>query len=553
VSATLNDLTPTASKWFTAGGEYQAYGKAQFLSPGGSIEGPTTIRFDELGEIKIEMNVANLRCDRPLMLELPEYQLEEFLSGETPQPTPNGKGLVMGFGGEYKNECVELKVETEQGVFSTEGKILLWTGRDSVTFHAIRSSFAVKGAGAPKYWVIPLANFLSGFHQRHPELDCHPLRIFSTPAIPSGLSEIDRVLARQNEKNELIIFRFKDHLGFIERLPDYEDRKKSLLEGNVQRNVTSVMVGEVDNSSIEFKDLESWFPFDFFLLLGIATGSEIGAPWVEFRDANGNLVRRAHFNLGSPAFLRGHAAIPEIISDATGRLLTVASASSHWNTDNLGVAMKQILFAGLDGLPVEDRLSHAFRALDKLCEGFGLKKAQDLTNSVNQTGRGAITKSIAQVKQDIRAVLNESRASGNTEEEKAINRIIERITTATIVETGFGKALLALLKQFDLPDGEILERHYELKPRPDGRKWPELLSMFRGTVMHAGYFDLKTSDDDIMSLYHVLLHLHDIVVRIVLKMLGYDGPYSPAVLEYVSCEPVDWVKPDTSPRKLGYK
>ena len=65
------------------------------------------------------MNVANLRCDRPLMLELPEYQLEEFLSGETPQPTPNGKGLVMGFGGEYKNECVELKVETEQGVFST--------------------------------------------------------------------------------------------------------------------------------------------------------------------------------------------------------------------------------------------------------------------------------------------------------------------------------------------------------------------------------------------------------------------------------------------------
>jgi hypothetical protein len=77
--------------------------------------------------------------------------------------------------------------------------------------------------------------------------------------------------------------------------------------------------------------------------------------------------------------------------------------------------------------------------------------------------------------------------------------------------------------------------------------------MFRGTVMHAGYFDLKTSDDDIMSLYHVLLHLHDIVVRIVLKMLGYDGPYSPAVLEYVSCEPVDWVKPDTSPRKLGYK
>jgi hypothetical protein len=65
---------------------------------------------------------------------------------------------------------------------------------------------------------------------------------------------------------------------------------------------------------------------------------------------------------------------------------------------------------------------------------------------VNQTGREAITKSIAQVKQDIRAVLNESRASGNTEEEKAINRIIERITTATIVETGFGKALLALLK-----------------------------------------------------------------------------------------------------------
>ena len=82
------------------------------------------------------------------------------------------------------------------------------------------------------------------------------------------------------------------------------------------------MIGEVGNSSIEFTNLDTWFPFEFLLLLGIATGSEIGAPWIEFRDATGKLVRRLHVGLGNPVFLRGHAAIPGLAApDATGHLL----------------------------------------------------------------------------------------------------------------------------------------------------------------------------------------------------------------------------------------
>jgi hypothetical protein len=50
----------------------------------------------------------------------------------------------------------------------------------------------------------------------------------------------------------------------------------------------------------------------------------------------------------------------------------------------------------------------------------------------------------------------------------------------------------------------------------------------------------------------VIQHLHDILARIILILLEYDGKYQPTVLDVATEQPVDWVKPNTLPGALGY-
>jgi len=270
--------------------------------------------------------------------------------------------------------------------------------------------------------------------------------------------------------------------------------------------------------------------------------------------SNGGLVRRAHVNLGEPVFLRGHAALPDIISEATGRFLTLATQSPQWNSDIVRVAMKQILLAGLNGPPVEDCLSHAFRALDQICEGLGLKKAQQLTDALTSNLKVEVQTILKEANQRLRELSAEARTAKNENDGRVLERIAQQLTRATTSGTGFGKAVLDLLKRFDLPDGDVLAKHYQLHPRQDKKKWPELLSKYRGTVMHKGYFDFRTSDEQILGVHRVLLHLHDLVLRLIFKMLCYDGPYSPTVSRYAAAPTeIDWVRVDTPARKLGYE
>ena len=70
--------------------------------------------------------------------------------------------------------------------------------------------------------------------------------------------------------------------------------------------------------------------------------------------------------------------------------------------------------------------------------------------------------------------------------------------------------------------------------------------------MHKSYFDFLSGKHDIEDLWRIMNHLHDILVRIILKTLDYDGQYQPTVINMTDSKPVDWVKPDFSARRLGY-
>jgi len=65
--------------------------------------------------------------------------------------------------------------------------------------------------------------------------------------------------------------------------------------------------------------------------------------------------------------------------------------------------------------------------------------------------------------------------------------------------------------------------------------------------------NFKTKEHAIGDIDAVTLHLHDILVRILFAILGYDGKYAPIMQGLAAEEPIDWVKWDTSAHELGYK
>lgn len=510
------------------------------------------MRFDEFGNSSIEMDVERMEpdSDEPMRALL-------FLRGSP--PVVEGGKTIRSIGGRA-NPCSILQVSCEDGLFSaTDG--IFYDNRGSLTraeeqliFHISRSSFDAKEAQAPRYWVLPLANFLSAFQPKDPSLTRHPLRILSIPTIPNDLPEKDAKFVEMFacSKNKLIMFRFNEALGFIEPLPDYKERQNRLDNGQDRHILTAFVVGDVGTNSIDFPGLNEWFPFDFLPLLGLATGSEIGAPWIEFRDVDGKLVRRAHLRLGRPAYMKGRRPIDEAVHDGAGRLLTQATTSLHWGKTYLRVAMRHLVRGGLSGLPIEDSLSHLCQGLDALCEEFGFKKTIKSKDVLSEGNRITVETAIADTLKAIRAIAARARTEGNASEAEVLGKIAERIAQAKNIEIGFGKAVVALLHHFDLPDAEIMARHYESNPRPDGRDWPEVVSMCRGRSIHRGYFDFRDGEADFYDVFRISEHLHDLLLRIVFKMLGYDGTYQPTVAKNLMQARADWVTGTTTAHELGY-
>ena len=463
-----------------------------------------------------------------------------------------------------KNQCTKLVVVTSDGIFSARGEIYYdirihietHSSLSTISFHPSRAQFDIEESGSTMYWVIPLSNFISNFGpNKIVELDRHPLRIYPTPIVPEEISDKDKVHANfiANNENHLISFRCNGGIGFIEMLPDYDDRKNRLLDGNDRNNITAVMIGEIGSKSAnEFADLEKWFPFNFLTLLGLATGSEVGAPWIELRDSRGKLVRRIHVSLGRPFFSKGHRSIDEVRNRGIGQLLTSSRYSLHQQESYLNPIIKHLIRSGLDNISLDDKMSHLFRAFDRLCKVYDLD-IQDLTEELNDSQKAIVKRELNLAAETIR---HEAKNAFNNDQRNSLMTIAGRVINSDNKDRKFGLALIDLTKKFGLSDADIVETHYQINPRSDGYKWHQVLSYYRGIVIHEGYFNFREKGYDHYDVVRIWKHLHDILIRIVLKMLCYDGTYQRSVFipgDWAASWPVDWVKSDTQSSELGYE
>ena len=528
----LNKFAPISNNWFQPNIEYEGHGRAEFLDPKGSVEGTVKIKFDEFGKNEIIMDVSLVNSKENIFKLL------------------------------HQNTCRYLEVITVDGKFYSISDVYygeqissdVEKGTDiKLDFHILRSIYQPNQAGSAYYWVLPLSNFISSFMLDHPKLDRHALRIFSIPKIPEDLPEDKKLIARINAKgkNRLIVFNFLNRLGFIEPLSDYSTREQMLLEGKAQRVITSLMVGETGPNQTDFDSLKQWFPFQFLNLLGIASGTEVGVNWIEFRDDKGKLVQRLHANFNNPWFSKGHKAIDEVIHRGTGKLLSNYQFSLHRGNSYLTAILKHLLRARSNSQSIEDQMTHIFRAFDCICELYGLS-TQDLTHKLDASQKEIIKDTLAFSFDVIRTL---AKIAPQLDQKSTIQQIAERVQNSNNRDRDFGLALVDLLRRFDQPDADIVHGYYRKNPRKDGREWCNVLSHYRGVVIHSSYFDFESGTYDFFEVAKIRAHLHDILLRVVFKMLCYSGTYQRSVIvpnSWADSYSIDWVKPDTPASELGY-
>jgi hypothetical protein len=566
MTAYLDETGIPMSNWFSTTIEYEGWGRAEFADPLGVIEGPVTIQFDQQGEYPITYSDTNItmRVEKIAPERTGRGRLEKFfrrrLFQDSDEDSLSGADLTY-------NRCTNFTVTTTDGVFTLGGEIHYTYSekynfeRDEVTeerlyFASLQSYFDASNAGPAKSWVLPLVNFISRLVHQTPPLDQHPLRIYPTPPPPEGVVETQEQEAQRNRHNRLIIFDFNGGLGFIEALPDFVKRSRQLKNEEIRRAITAVMVGEVGGYSISDTDLKSWFPFDFLPLLSVATGIEVGAPWYEFRDANGNLVRRVHYALGKPTFAQGHAAINEMLDRSTGDLITRFAISPGYGQTLWRVVMKNMVNGVSGDRVLEDSLGRMFVALDALSESYKTKSWRPM-KKIAKARQAEVKNTIKTAADALTVLADQAEHEEQKEEAEILRKISRKVEEATNLSKSYGDGVVELLKQFGLHDAEAIERHYAQHPRHDKRTWSAMLSKYRGTTQHRSYFDFSEGGDDpeipdMDDVGRLLYHLHDVLIRILLKMIGYTGTYQAATITMRSSVDVNWVKPDTHVSNLGY-
>lgn len=131
-----------------------------------------------------------------------------------------------------------------------------------------------------------------------------------------------------------------------------------------------------------------------------------------------------------------------------------------------------------------------FRGLDGLCNEKGLSKPLKLDETLGKECADDVVHIITKAANSIRAIAKNSELINEETARKTLERVADQITNAKQVRKGFSKSIVALCESFGLPDSDIINAWYELNPRPDKqKKWEEVLSYYRGTIMHRGFLD----------------------------------------------------------------
>ena len=506
---------------FKAELRYEGHGWAEFGEPLIRAGGPTIVTADELGRTVANMEVTEVPTSGSLEDGLVRLSRDLFKNLNT-----------------YGGPC-RLFVDCADGQFHADHLVLRYPSVNfvkpsaSISFRCYRGQFDASNV-ATKYFRLPILNFHGELKPpgRPPKVE-HPLRLSQdNPASP---------------------FEWLGELGFVECVPGYREIVAAQKGGDRGPRVTAVMVGVTAGHATACDDLRGWFPFALLSLLGFASGSRVGAPWIEFLDAEGRLACRVHVQIGTSLYQGGRSYLNDIFHrGGLGRLLTCAACSSEFQKEYLRVAMNHLLMGIRDSQALEDQISHLARALEALAEEHDLG-SQYLLEAADGTIRSRVKDILKSAGAGISNIAREQEEVGRPDIAASLRKVADRtLSNPANRDRDFGLTVLSLIDRFGLHDAAVVDGYYRSNPPLDGRQWHQVLSAYRGLSQHGGAFRFSEGEHSTAEVFLLTCHLADIVARIILKQLGYDGEYRPAMAVWPIGKTTDWVTPTTPPIELGY-
>lgn len=469
------------NNWFETNIKYKGKGSVEFSNSQRTATGSFRIKYDESGSPDIEMNSSKSDINNASSGDIGPAKINAT--------SKNGIFSAIAF----DSSISYFSINPSSAIFN---------------FHSIESNFDVIPSSPAKYWVLPLTNFIADF-QNNQQIET----LLKPNPLYSG--------------KPTITFKFKENIGFIEPLPDYERRKKLLENRKVNSLITAVMICEIGSYSIE--EYDKWLPMDFLYLLGLATGTQVGAPWIEFRNTEGNLIKRVHKQYKIEDYFEGHKVIREMFHQNIGYLLTKASQSKEFGKDYLRVIMSKVIKSGkYRFVTIEDKLFFLITALETLCTQYKFN-TKNITESLTTKEIKDIETIIEETKKELKKVINNGSAK---------DKILNNLKDIMLIDVKFNKKLEQLFNEFQLED-HILLQSYKTSYN---RHFIDTISYLRGVVLHEGYLDF-TSEHKYKDIRPITQHLHDILVRIILKSLNYDTYYQPIFIPGPTNDfDVEWTK-----------
>ena len=316
--------------------------------------------------------------------------------------------------------------------------------------------------------------------------------------------------------------------------------------------ITAVLVGNVNGRSIS--EYAQWIPFHVLPLLELATGADIDTSWLEFRDCDGGLVQRLHLDRRVVSYSDGHETIDETGRGYTGIFLTKTLQSPLIGTTLMTILLRHLVRVGINS-NIEEKMIHLFQMIDALCGYYHLSSV-NLLQSLDSSQTKKVKDALNEAARKIENLIPAAQHAGDTDQVHSLVSIAFRsksVPTSTDTKLKTAVPALLLLPQFQFPDAMVLDADFATNPRSDNvHTWGDLLSKYRNTVIHDGYLDIK-DQEDFDNAYRFLIHFHDLMIRIVLKMLGYTDDYESPSSEWHGMKKVDWVTGSTKPTELGYR
>lgn len=539
--------------WFVNNIVHTGHARAEFSSPPGIIEAPAEVRVDDSGAATVHLTAREIA--------LPEdggsRSVYAFLHGV--DPTRREGPVIIGLFD--TNICQNLTVTTGDGVYTSHGRVLYSISVDTrgpdvvdISFRPRAAEFTVRNAGNPYYCVLPLLNLISDFERSaYDGFDAHPLRSRQIPDLPPELSEQERQQAVSMHRltSPIIGFPYDSEPAFIEPLPEYETASKALLEEGSPYAITAVMVLVIRDEGPQLDSIGSWPPLALLPVLMLAQGRRIGLPWIETRDDRGNLVQRLHVRIRCSRFARWEADARPNLRMATGHLLRCAQSVDHLDDPSLWVAIRNLIESRNNDLFVEDQIVHVCRGIEALAKRASDNEAKKLLDSLLPEHRSAVRQVIRTACEEIERVAQRAAEEGAAKDAETLRVVANKLGSNppyTERDAHFGRIVVRLLGHHCLSDDQALEHAW-----PGGlTAWMKTARNCRDTPMHGGYFDLSEGLEHLRTKTEVAYHLTDVLLRSLLKELGYEGDYEPACIGSTTIGSVNRVKEDTPLAQLGY-